>query len=218
MGGAPRRPLFWAMSPTARCMGDAGEEYNRSCSPGSAFPGISPALPPPEAGGGARSAGGVGGERRAMYGSASWPRPPRALTTISLAPARGPVGRAGMVLFDGEGVPSPAPPPGDAHHGPVHGMTPVKDTIGPAFPGDFTITIPELRGAGWGREENNIQICLPGPSPGRRLPRSGARDDAGEGYTLGPNPPDIPFLRGPGEIGKLCTTLHQGVRKNRHVR
>ena len=148
--------------------------------------------------------------------------PGRALPGLSprypSLPRGGPVGRAGMVLFDGEGVPSPAPPPGDAHHGPVHGMTPVKDTIGPAFPGDFTITIPELRGAGWGREENNIQICLPGPSPGRRLPRSGARDDAGEGYTLGPNPPDIPFLRGPGEIGKLCTTLHQGVRKNRHVR
>jgi len=30
----------------------------------------------------------------------------------------------------------------------VHGMTPVKGTIGPAFPEDFTITIPELRGAG----------------------------------------------------------------------
>ncbi|MFA5615010.1 MAG: hypothetical protein WC993_11150 [Methanoculleus sp.] len=38
-------------------------------------------------------------------------RPTRAITTISPAPARGLWGRAGMVLFDGEGVPSPGDTP-----------------------------------------------------------------------------------------------------------
>ena len=41
--------------------------------------------------------------------------------------------RASMVLFAGEGVPSPSPSPGDISHGTVCGMMPAKRTIRPAF-------------------------------------------------------------------------------------
>jgi len=92
-----------------------------------------------------------------------------------------------MVLFDGEGAPSPAPPRGDCHHGPVYGMTPVKGGIWAApragLSGDITCTAPASgRGRSAGgtggvrREENRIRVRFPGfaPFPGylHEIPRS----------------------------------------------
>jgi len=62
-------------------------------------------------------------------------RPARALATRTPAPAREPCGRASMVLFAGEGVPSPNPTPRDVSHGPVDGMMPAKCTIRAGIPG-----------------------------------------------------------------------------------
>ncbi len=67
---------------------------------GSGFPGISPALPPP----------GGGGERRVVYGAFFPTTPFTGHHHDSPRSCAGAPGRAGMVLFDGEGVPSPAPP------------------------------------------------------------------------------------------------------------
>ena len=57
--GVPSQAPHRVISPRSGAWVDAGEGYNRSCFPGPAFPGISPALPPPGGGGGARNAGGV---------------------------------------------------------------------------------------------------------------------------------------------------------------
>ena len=40
-----------------------------------------------------------------------------------------------MVLFAGEGVPSPSPSPGDISHGTVYGMMPAKGILGAGIPG-----------------------------------------------------------------------------------
>ncbi len=60
-------------------------------------------------------------------------RPARALATRTPAPAREPSGRASMVLFAGEGVPSPSPSPCDISHGTVDGMMPAEAWPGLAF-------------------------------------------------------------------------------------
>ena len=64
-------------------------------------------------------------------------RPARALATRTPAPAREPYGRAGMVLFAGEGVPPPSPSPGGPHipHGTAYGIMPTKCTLGTGIPG-----------------------------------------------------------------------------------
>ena len=131
-----------------------GEEGHNQGRP---YRGISSALPRP-GGGGARSAGGVGEReergvlmrcrQNAQSGFSPRLRPSRALTTIAPDPAREPRGRSSTVLLDGEGVPSPAPPPDDFFHGPVHGMVVVKGKIGagspgPAFPGVYIRPAPD---------------------------------------------------------------------------
>jgi len=93
-------------------------------------------------------------------------RPSRSLTTRAPAPGRGTLGRASIVLFDGEGVPSPAPPRvipprsgvwGDAGEGHNRGCF-----LRPAFPG-ISPALPPLGGgertAGAGRggsQENSV--------------------------------------------------------------
>mgnify|MGYP007011721568 CR=1 FL=1 len=66
--GVPSPAPPRVIPPRSGAWEDAGEGYNRSCFPGFAFPGISPALPPP--GGREKSAGGAGGVgyMRAVYG------------------------------------------------------------------------------------------------------------------------------------------------------
>ena len=104
------------------------------------LPGISRLLPPScGAGEERRRRGWGGGDRRAVYGEmpakrtigvpTSGLRPAPALATRTPAPGREPYGRASMVLFAGEGVPSPSPSPGDIPHGTVGGMMPAKHTI-----------------------------------------------------------------------------------------
>jgi len=92
----------------------------RAGTPGRPYQGISPALPPLTRAGEEREArAGWGREESGVFmrcrqnahsGPAPRPRPSRALTTRTPAPARESCGRANTVLFDGEGVPSPAPP------------------------------------------------------------------------------------------------------------
>ena len=107
-----------------------------------------------------RRRGRGGGERRAvhdeipaecMFGTGTpGLRPLRALTTKTPAPAREPYGRASMVLFAGEGVPSPSPSPGRPFRGyhdycapprgggerrAVYGEMPVRDRIRAGTPG-----------------------------------------------------------------------------------
>ena len=124
-----------------------------------------------------------GGDRRAVYGASSPARPSRALITIAPAPARGPWGRASMVLFDGEGVPSPASPRviaprsgawGDAGEEYNWGCFP-----GPAFPG-LSPALPPPTGAGeerearagWGREESGAWVDACGKGCFGSLPRA----------------------------------------------
>ncbi len=114
-------------------------------------------------------------------------RPIPALTTIAPDPARGPWGRASMVLFDGEGVPSPAPPQmisprsgawesaGEGHNWGRH--------PGPAFPGISPALPPPGGGGGArsaggvGKEESGVfvrcrQNAHSGRHPGHTLPRA----------------------------------------------
>ena len=119
--GVPSPAPPRVISPRSGAWNDAGKEYNRSCFPGPALPGdITCTAPAHGGGGGARSAGGVGGReergvlmrcrQNAQSGFSPRLRPSRALATTCPAPGREPCGRAGMVLLAGEGVPSPAPP------------------------------------------------------------------------------------------------------------
>jgi len=135
--------------------------------------------PAPGRGRSAGGAGGVGEIGGQCMGLPPRPRPARALTTISPAPARGPWGRASMVLFDGEGVPSPAPPRvisprsgawGDAGEEYNRGCFP-----GPAFPGlSSALPLPPATGAsGNAGERQGPAYPEPSPTPeGRRHGRA----------------------------------------------
>ena len=94
IGEAPLPRSAGAVYPVCASVSGGGKQQSPAPLPGAR--GLSPALPPPQEGGG--------------YGFVSQARPSRALTTRAPDPAREPWGRASMVLFDGEGVPSPAPP------------------------------------------------------------------------------------------------------------
>ncbi len=107
------------------------------------------------------------------------PRPSRALTTIAPAPARGPWGRASMVLFDEEGAPSPPPPRvisprsdawGDAGEEYNRGCSP-----GPAFPEAITCTAPAPgrgRSAKRGRGGGDRRAVYGASSPATPFPGS----------------------------------------------
>ena len=142
-------------------------------------------------------------------------RPTRAITTISPAPARGLWGRACMVLPDGEGVPSPAPPrplPGSYLHGPVHGMTPARNRIGAGPPGlrpsrAITTISPAPARELWGRAGMVLfgGEGAPSPAPPRVIPpRSGAWDDAGEEQDRGRHPGLAPHPGYLHDIPRSC--------------
>ena len=87
-------------------------------------------------------------------------RPSRAITTTCPAPGRGTLGKASMVLFDGEGVPSPAPPlvvpPRSSvwvDAGERHVQYPLSRTC---FSGDITCTAPVPTGGGGARSAGGV--------------------------------------------------------------
>ena len=136
--------------------------------------GISRLLPPPTgAGEERRRRGRGGGERRAVYDEmpaecmfgTGTPglRPLPALATRTPAPAREPYRRASMVLFAGEGVPSPGPSPGDIPHGTVGGMVWGSAYSGSPPQAGFSGDTSTIRRMGWLRH--------PGPAPRPRPAR-----------------------------------------------
>ena len=130
-------------------------------------------------------------------------RPTRAITTRAPAPARGPPGRAGMVLFGGEGVPSPAPPGvipprsgewDDTGKGRDLGRHPWLAPH-PGHHHDIPRSCAGAPGKGRYGSLRRGGGSLPGPSPAPPRvipPRSGAWDDAGEGRDRGRHPGALP--------------------------
>ena len=103
--GVPSPTPPRVISPRSGAWGDAGEGYNRGCFLRPAFPGISPALPPPGAGE-EREAREGWGRRRAVSGFAFLAAPIlRPHHESARSRLRGTLGRASMVLLDGEGAP-----------------------------------------------------------------------------------------------------------------
>ena len=90
--------------------------------------------------------GGMGREEGGVRDRLPGLRPSRAISMRDPDPVRGPWGRASMVFVDGEGVPSPAPPPDDISHGPVHGEMPAENKIGAGTPEAITCTAPPTYG------------------------------------------------------------------------
>ncbi len=151
------------------------KEHTRGRHPGPAFPGISRLLPLSfGAGEERRRRGRGGGDRRIVHDEipgrdkirAGSPglRPSRALATRTPAPAREPSGGPVWFSLPGREFPPRPPPPGDCHHGPVHGMMPAKEHTrgrlpGPAIP-EISRLLPPPRGGGgapkarvgWGRD------------------------------------------------------------------
>ena len=136
-----------ATPPRSDAWDDAGERHNQGQHLGQIFPEISGAGEERTAG-----AGRGGGERRAVHGVASPATPLQGYLHESARSCAGAPGKGRLVFVDGEGVPSPAPSPDDFPHGPVHGMTPVKNRIGAgSWAGlfrDIICTAPAHRGEG----------------------------------------------------------------------
>ena len=109
--GVPSPTPPRVISPRSGAWDDAGEEQDRRRLPGRPYQGISPALPPPRGGGGARSAGGVG-EREEQYSglpsqACALPGPsPRYPPLLRGGPGEGPM----WFLSTGRGFP-PRPLP-----------------------------------------------------------------------------------------------------------
>ena len=147
--------------------------------PGRPFWGYHLHCPPSGWGRSAGGAGGVGREENSIRVRLPRLAPLQGSRRYCLRSGAEDPWRASMVLFDGEGAPSPAPPRGDCHHGPVHGVTPGKNRVWAGTPGrpfrGYHLHCPrpgEGRSAGGtggvGREENSIRVCLPrlAPFPG----------------------------------------------------
>jgi len=164
MGAFPSPSPSLGDIPSVRCMGWCGRRARCMCwHPDPAFPGISPALPPPTgAGEERRRRGWGGGDRRAVYGempvereirvASPGLRPSWDLATRTPAPAREPCGRGNVVLPGGEGRSPPrAPPrvisPRSGVWGGVGGGQCMCRHPEPAFPG-ISPALPPPTGAG----------------------------------------------------------------------